>query len=149
MVFCDTSLLLSLYVADRWSVEATLLVSTLREPLVWTPWHELEISAALEARVGRRLTSRDEADNIYSVIRQHRDDGFLRLVYPSSWPEVFRSGSELATRHGAKNLNRGMDVLHVALCMTLKIETFWSMDGRQRGLAEDVGLRLNPLGRDQ
>lgn len=146
MVFCDTSLLLSLYVADRWSDEATRLVSMLRESLVWTPWHELEISAALEARVGRGLTTRDEADNIYSLVRRHRDDEFLQVVYPDSWPEVFRIGSELAVRHGAKNLNRGMDVLHVALCKTLGVEMFWSLDTRQRGLAEDVGLRLNPLG---
>jgi len=145
MIFCDTSLLLSLYVADRWSEEATRLVSTLRVPLVWTPWHELEISAALEARVGRGLTSREEADNIYPVLRRHRDDGFFRVVYPHSWPEVFRLGSALAMSHGAKHLNRGMDVLHVALCKTLKVETFWSMDDRQRALAEDVGLIVNHL----
>lgn len=145
MVFCDTSLLLSLYVTDRWSDAATRLASTLREQLVWTPWHELEISAALEARVGRGFTSREEADSIYSVLRRHRDDGFFRVVYPDSWPEVFRLGSALAVSHGAKHLNRGMDVLHVALCKTLKIETFWSLDDRQRKLAGDMGLKVNRL----
>lgn len=145
MIFCDTSLLLSLYVADRWTGEATDLVEDAGQALVWTSWHELELCSALEARVGRGVTSRSEAKYVYQAIAMHQADGFLRSCSPRSWGSVFSLAGELARAHGAGFLNRGMDVLHVALCQSLKVETFWSMDDRQRKLAGKAGLEVNSL----
>ena len=145
MIFCDTSLLLSLYVQDRWSKKATALVNEHRQPLAWTAWHQLELMAASKARAGRGLASRVEVTRIRARLQLHRQSGFLRQVAPDSWHEVFEGGWQLACDHGARFLNRGMDILHVSLCLTLGIHTFWTMDARQHQLAQETGLTVNPL----
>jgi predicted nucleic acid-binding protein len=39
---------------------------------------------------------------------------------------------------------RSFDILHVAAALELGATKFWSFDDRQKRLAEEVGLRVNP-----
>ena len=96
MIYCDTSFLLSLYVADANSECASGLVKKEASALIWTRWHELEFVAALEARVGRGDNLREEADAIYSLLLDHRNNGFLMQRAVGSWPQVFERGVGLA-----------------------------------------------------
>ena len=143
MIYCDTSLLLSLYVADDWSAEAGALVAGAREPLVWTAWHELEFTAALEARVGRGANTREEVDAVMEELAAHRERDELYVPRKADWEEVLRRAAGLAGKRGAEFLCRSLDVLHVAACLELRVERFWSFDERQRRLAKAVGLEVN------
>lgn len=143
MIYCDTSLLLSLYVADSRSADAGVLLADAREPLVWTAWHELEFAAALEARVGRGTTTRKEADAVKAELAAHRERDGLYVRRAADWERVLERAVGLAEAQGAAFLCRSLDVLHVAACLELGLARFWSFDERQRWLASDKGLRLN------
>lgn len=144
MIYCDTSLLLSLYVADSRSKEAGELLADAKEPLAWTAWHELEFAAALEARVGRGTTTRDEADAVNAELAAHRERDGLYARRETDWERVLERAVRLTKDHGAAFLCRSLDVLHVAICLELGLERFWSFDERQRKLAVSERLDLNP-----
>ncbi|MBK1881216.1 type II toxin-antitoxin system VapC family toxin [Luteolibacter pohnpeiensis] len=143
MIYCDTSLLLSLYVADGGSDRAGELLDNASEPLVWSVWHELEFIAALEARVGRGSTTRKEADGVSAELAMHRDRDGLYVVRSADWDRVLARATDLAKKWGADFLCRSLDLLHVAVCLELGVGQFWSFDERQRKMAASEGLRIN------
>lgn len=142
MIYCDTSFLLSLYVTDSHSAAAGGHLSALHEPLIWTGWHGLEFRTGLEARVGRELTSRDEANKIYDLISKHQAPSGIFENYPVAWPSAISQATKLAARYGASFKSRSLDVLHVAICVQLEVEHFWSFDSRQNELAKALGLSI-------
>jgi len=144
MIYGDTSLILSLYVADAGSTEAGKLVSGASEPLVWTAWHELEFTAALEARVGRGLNTRQEADAVVAELAAHRERDGLYARRKADWDRVLERATKLAAQSGAEFLCRSLDVLHVAVCLELGLSKFRTLDERQRKLAERQGLEVSP-----
>jgi hypothetical protein len=73
MIYADSSLILSLYVADSGSETAGQMLENVNEPLVWTAWHELEFRAAIEARVGRGQNTRNEAEAVKAELLKHRE----------------------------------------------------------------------------
>lgn len=145
MVYCDTSFLLSLFVRDSGSVLADRQVKDLSTPIVWTPWHELEFAAGLEARIGRGDNTREEGRSVYRRVSECQSMGFFVVRSPRDWTSVHQQGVKLAKSYSAEFNNRGLDVLHVALCEELDLSDFWSRDMRQRKLAEARGLRVNEL----
>lgn len=143
MIYCDTSLLLSLYVADSGSEEAGSLVARADEPLAWTAWHELEFSAALAARVGRGATMQEAADAVIAELSVHRERDGLYVRTRADWDHVLERAVLLAKRHGAAYHCRSLDILHVASCLELGLRRFWSLDARQRQLAACESLDVN------
>ena len=143
MIYCDSSFLLSLYVGDSGSEKASCLMEQATSRLVWTTWHNLEFTAAMESRVGRELNSRDEAERVYQALATHRDANTLFADRILSWESVFVRGSQLARSFGASLLSRSLDIVHVAACLELGIESFWTLDERQIGLANEAGLTVN------
>lgn len=146
MIYCDSSFLLSLYVGDSGSEKASRLMEQATSRLVWTTWHGLEFNAAMEARVGRELNSRDEAERVYQALTIHRTSNTLFTDRILSWESVFVRGSQLARSFGADLLSRSLDIIHVAACLELGIENFWTLDDRQSGLAKEAGLIVNQAG---
>lgn len=145
MIYCDTSFLLSLYIADSWSDIADRWVREKAQPVVWTPWHELEFTTALEARVGRGDTERDVANAVFRSLIEHQASGFLLKQPVRSWSEVTTRACQVARAHGAHCLSRSFDVLHVALCLELELKLFLSFDRRQVKLAKRLGLEAPDL----
>lgn len=143
MIYCDTSLLFSLYVADAGSKKAGEQMAQAGEPLVWTAWHELEFTAALEARVGRGANTREQADAVAAELTGHREKGGLFVHRAMNWEQALVRASDLARKWGAGFGCRSLDVLHVGICLELGIGKFWSFDERQCDLARAVGLRIN------
>ena len=142
MIYCDTSFLLSLYVADSHSEAADEFLRSQTNPLVWTAWHGLEFQTGLEARVGRGITKRDEANRIFDLLANHQSPSGFYESCPVIWLSAIRQATELAARHGAEFKSRGLDVLHVAICVQLKIKHFWSFDSRQNELAKALKLSV-------
>ena len=145
MIYCDTSLLFSFFVGDNLEKEAIARLEFLQvnpDFLCWTSWHELELRTALERQVANlhKSTSREEAVVIY----QQLDDwqlagGILKKVEPK-WSDVMNRANVIAYQFAAKFLGRSMDVVHVALAVELEVTEFWTLDRRQRGMAEECGL---------
>lgn len=50
----------------------------------------------------------------------------------------------LSSAHTAATKARSLDIMHVACAMELGMRDFWTFDKRQRALALEVGLRVNP-----
>ena len=145
MIYCDTSLLFSFFVGDNLEKEAIARLESLQvnpDFLCWTAWHELELRTALERQVMnvQKSTSREDAVVIY----QQLDDwqlagGILKRVEPK-WSDVMNRANVMAAQFAAKHLGRSMDVVHVALAVELEVSEFWTLDRRQRGIAEECGL---------
>jgi len=143
MIYCDTSFLFSLYVEDVGSRIASAQVENLTDPLIWTAWHQLEFTTALEARVGRNVNTRKEATSVMQALSLHLEkDGFF-VKRTADWEQALAKSTEISQKWGAALGCRSLDVLHVGICLELEIENFWSLDERQRKLAKAVGLKIN------
>lgn len=143
MIYCDTSFLFSLYLEDSGSQQATTQLTTASEPLIWTAWHQLEFTTALEARVGRKANTRKEADAIQAILQTHLDKGGIFAQRSINWDLALIRSNELSLKWGARFGCRSLDVLHVGICLELEIQKFWSLDDRQRNLAKAAGLKIN------
>jgi predicted nucleic acid-binding protein len=143
MIYCDTSFLFSLYVKDSGSQQASKQVANAKEPLVWTAWHQLEFTAALEARVGRKANSRREADVVFSTLQSHLENDGFYARRTMDWELTLAKAIDLSREWGALFACRSLDVLHVGICLELGITQFWSLDKRQQDLAKVAGLRTS------
>jgi predicted nucleic acid-binding protein len=79
----------------------------------------------------------------FRQVEQDLKDGLL-VHAPVNWAEVFRLADELSEKHFAKNSQRTIDLLHVALALECGTTTFLSFDRRQRKLAKAAGLKVKP-----
>jgi len=143
MIYCDTSFLFSLYVEDSGSQRASEQMTSAKEPLIWTTWHQLEFTSALEARVGRNANTRKQAEAVYAALHAHLEKDGIYTPRSMNWEPALERSSELSRKWGGSLGCRSLDVLHVGICLELKIKKFWSLDERQRSLAKAVGLKIN------
>lgn len=136
-VYADTSVFVSLYVSDRHSASADLLVHS--GPGLWaTPLHIAEWTHALAQLVFRGHISRTEADHTQ---KEFETDIAAGVWLGASLPEsAWGMCAALARRYGPKLGVRTLDSLHVACALELKAEEFWTFDDRQRKLAKATGL---------
>ena len=143
MIYCDTSFLFSLYVEDSGSQRASRQVANAKEPFVWTAWHQLEFTTALEARVGRKANTRREADGVLASLQAHlKNEGFYARR-TMDWEPALAKSTDLSREWGALLTCRSLDVLHVGICLELGITQFWSLDKRQQHLARLAGLKIS------
>ncbi len=140
MIYCDTSFLLSLYILDSNSEEAFERAKNISVSLVWTRWHELEFTTALESRVRRGATDREQADAVYADVRKQRSGSSIFKTPVIDWNDVWSESTELAAKEARNVECRSLDVVHIGLCLSLQIEDFLSFDQRQNTLAKQVNL---------
>ena len=136
-VYADTSVFVSLYVSDRHSAAADVLVQS--GPGLWaTPLHIAEWTHALAQLVFRGHISGTEADRTHQEFEKDIAAGvWLGASLPeSAWDRC----AALARRYGPKLGVRTLDSLHVACALELNAEEFWTFDDRQRKLAKAAGL---------
>lgn len=149
MIYCDTSLLLSCFVGDRLSHLAVRQLERISDQdcaICWTLWHELEFTCALERMVGnpQRQTTRAEAQSIFSELRSWQSGGGVLEEKKVNWTQVFECSLKISKTHASRYQVRSLDIVHVALASQLKVKSFWSFDRRQRTLAQEIGISVNP-----
>lgn len=143
MIYLDASFSVSLYSADVNSDAALSILPALQENLILTNMAELETANGIALRVFRKAISSEEADASLQAFEKDLSNGvFLRLGIKDSAYERARRLSQSAT---ARLGIRTVDLLHVAAALELGATGFFSFDLRQRSLAEEAGLILNPL----
>jgi predicted nucleic acid-binding protein len=137
--YFDTSALLAAYVTEihspvaRWALRRHGSIS-------FTPLHRLELRNALELLVGRRILSAAERDGLVAQIQEDRQAGRL-IDAAADWEVVLTIAGDLSIAHTRKYLTRSLDLLHVAVALELKCETFVSGDRRQLRVARAAKLR--------
>lgn len=139
--YADTSLLVSLYLADANTPAALAAVTKAARPLILTTWQRFEMENALQLRLFRRESSR--ADLAEAEERLHADLAAGAVVdIPLSLSPVLACARRLTSSHSALLGTRAFDVFHVAAALHLNASVFLSFDTRQLSLARAAGLRI-------
>lgn len=141
MLYCDTSLLVKLYVLETDSLAVAAALRQLARSIVLTPLHRLELVNAIERRVHLATLTPKEA--LAATVHFSRDAalGYWFESPAIDWPAIFRRAGALAQKHTPALGARSLDLLHVATALELKLGDFATADTRQARIAEMAGLK--------
>jgi predicted nucleic acid-binding protein len=142
-VYPDSSFLVSLVSRDTRSDEAIAYMAKAAVSLIFTPLHRLEVRNALRNAVGRGEIVASDERTAFHQLEEDLRDGFL-VHMTVEWTNVFRWADELSAKHAAKDGQRTIDLLHVAMALECGVKTFLSFDARQVKLAKAAGLKVKP-----
>ena len=144
IIVADTSFLLSLYLNDAHTLLAETHVIQEARPLLVSPLARLEFTNGLQQWVFRKHLSELQALQLQSCFeKDHRDQ---KLITGKNLPKSCWDHSVSLSESFTKTLGtRSLDILHVSYAISHSATHFWSFDHKQRALASEVGLELNPL----
>lgn len=143
MIYLDASFSVSLYSTDANTNAALSTLPPSGEILILTSLAELETVNALALRVFRKAITSAEAEASLRAFEEDLRKGvLLRKSIAEAAHERARKLSILST---ARLGIRSVDLLHVAAALELGATRFFTFDVRQRNLAVDAGLVLNPI----
>ena len=80
-VYADTSLLVSLYLADSNTPAALTAVTAAAQPLILNSWQQFELENALQLRLFRRESSRADVATAESRLAEDIAAGVLVMVH--------------------------------------------------------------------
>jgi predicted nucleic acid-binding protein len=141
VIYPDTSFLFSLYVTEETTPLAEAYGIGLSEAMIFTPFHRLELRAALRLRVFRGDLS---LDHLKMAFRDNEEDlaqGILQHT-PLVWADALREAERLGEAHLTEIGARSGDLLHVASAVVLDAREFVTFDQRQTKLARRAGLKV-------
>ena len=144
--YADTGFLMSLYGRDTNSSRALALVARHKPVFFLTEFGEVEFANAVERLLfshrGSAYWTLREAQAVRDRLEQHVNAGVfeLRPVPSEAWQTAIR----LSRHYTAKLGTRTLDVLHVAMAMSLQPDVFFTFDRRQWKLAKAVGMHVLP-----
>jgi len=139
VTYCDSSFLVSLFTETESFSSSARELSSSFEGGIALPWLvELEVLTSLR----RILQARELRQALHSFTRA-QSQGILIKSEPQR-PHYWSLAMDLSKRYAAKLKCRTLDLLHVALALELKLQTFASFDKRQRQLAHAVRLKILP-----
>jgi predicted nucleic acid-binding protein len=144
VAYADTSFLVSLYGQDANSAKARDLVTDLGMSMALTPLQRHEARNALRLAAFRKEITSDQCAAVLALLDADIENGVL-VPSPVAWAEVYDRAEYLSASHSAVLGTRAMDVLHVAAAATLGIQEFLTFDHRQRTLAVEVGMHVQPV----
>lgn len=142
-IYAESSFLVSLIMPDGNTEEAIRLSEGLELPLAFNLLLKLEVTNAIRLRVAARELDETKAAQCEGKIADLLERGMWKNTEPV-WENVFRRSIGFSRTHTSSKWTRAFDVLHVAAAVELGATEFWSFDKRQRTLALEVGLRVNP-----
>jgi len=111
--------------------------------LAYTPLHRIEVRNALRNAVSCGDLKPAECTLAFRQIEEDLKDGLL-LHVPVNWTDIFRRADGLSEKHSAREGQRTIDLLHIAIAIENGAKTFLTFDKRQRNLAKSVGLKVQP-----
>lgn len=139
MIYADTSLLVSLYLADANTPAALAAITSAARPLVLTTWQEFEMENALRLRLFRRESTASDLAQAEASLQTDLAAGMV-VATSVPLPPVLLLARRLSSTHTALLGTRAFDVFHVAAALHLKAGRFLSFDTRQLALARAAGL---------
>ena len=142
-LYLDSGVLVKLYVPEPESARVQTLVRTSGR-VAFTLLHNLELRNGIQAKARRGEITLAEAHTSLRLIEADLSAG--RLVDPNPvWEDVFHRATALSDRFSHNLACRALDILHVALALTLDLRQMATTDLRQRELARAAGLELVPF----
>jgi predicted nucleic acid-binding protein len=141
--YADTSFLARIYIPHADSSRALAWMQRAREALPFTPLHRHELRNAVRLRVFRREITAEQCQEALREVDADLADAIL-VHTPIPWTDTFRKAESLATAHTETLSVRSVDLLHVALAITLGAPVFLTSDARQATLAKAAGLKVKP-----
>ena len=139
MIYLDTSCLVKLYYPEPESARVAALVRG--KPICHNCLHELEFHNALQLKVFTGTATLAQASAALAMVTADLRSGVL--VSPGiDWNGIFAEAVRLVDRHTGMIGCRSLDILHCAAASILSATEFVTNDGRQKRLAETMGLNL-------
>jgi len=142
-IYTDTSLLVSLYVADANSHKADAWRQANSVPLDFTGFHRIEFRNALGLAVFQQRLTSGEATAAWQKVQDDLAAGRL-VSQPILWNKILREAESMVENHTPNIGSRTLDVLHVAAALVSGATEFCTFDERQGKLARLAGLRVQP-----
>ncbi len=143
MIYADSSVIVSLLISDSNTSKALKLISTTKSPLIFNPLLRLEVCNAIQLNIANGQLNEVEAIAAEQQIVDLLSKGMWEELEPD-WSKVFLRSIGFSKAHTSIIRTRSFDILHVAAALEHGAKEFWSFDKRQRDLAANVGLSVNP-----
>lgn len=141
--YADSSFIISLLRIDANHEAAMRYMARSDETLAFNPLQRVELRNALRNAQALGQLTESERRVAFRQIEQDLQAGLL-IHTPVKWSDVFRLADELSDKHAARDGQRTIDLLHVALAIECGAKTFLSFDQRQRRLAKAASLTVKP-----
>jgi predicted nucleic acid-binding protein len=143
LIYADSSFLVSLYLRDGNSGAAQTEMKLHTGGVALSRIARLEVKNAFRLAVFRGWINTEQEGRVQALFDADQSGGFLH-PFTFATDEVFTAAERVSRLHTSVSGNRSLDVLHVACAQIAELSVFASFDGRQRKLAEAVGLRVIP-----
>lgn len=144
MVYVDTSVIVKVYIKEKYSRAASGWLKQNNESIPLTSFHELEFISAIHLKQFRTEITLAETQLIMSRFEEHEKNGIYYRP-PLNWPDIFINAIELSRKHSASIGSRALDILHVASALSIGADRFLTLDDRQTSLATLAGLKLESI----
>jgi predicted nucleic acid-binding protein len=145
MIYLDTTVIVKLYVKEEYSREVSKWIKDNDEAIPLTSFHELEFTNAIKLKHFRKEMTKDEAGIVLKQFNAHEKRGvFFRPQI--NWSDAFARSLDLSKTHTEVTGSKSLDIIHVALALSIGTTRFFTFDKRQSELASVAGLRVETGG---
>ncbi len=141
--YFDTAIILKLYVQEATSPDAVRLANESSTPYLLTTLQQIEVRTALRLKVFRKEITPAEMQASLAAFEEDISSGRWKTPEYSE-ASVWKCARDLSDRHAATIGCRTLDLLHVAVALSLGVKTFVTFDERQRAVAKLEGLIVKP-----
>lgn len=142
MVYVDTSIIVKLYIREKYSREVSTWLRANNKAIPLTSFHELEFINAVQLKIFRNEAHPQTIHHVMSKFEEHEKKGiFYRPTL--DWSEIFIHAIDLSKKHSANFGSRTLDILHVASALSIHSDSFLTLDERQSRLAAAAGLKTS------
>jgi predicted nucleic acid-binding protein len=143
VIYADTSVLVSLYLPQSHTPKALHWIQDKHhdETVLLTSFQRVELNNAF--RLIRFREGLKPADIQWALkkFNENLKSDFFDKKEPE-WLDVFEKANQLSEKFTVKSGIRTLDLLHVALAQTFRVDLFLSFDLRQRSFAKMTGLKV-------
>ena len=144
MIYIDTSVIVKLYVKERYSLEVSTWIKKNNQALLLTRLHDLEFINAIHLKQFREEITQEQVRLILSKFDEHWERGVYYRPR-QNWTETLNIAVELARNHTGYIGSRSLDVLHVASAIATATDHFLTFDDSQARLAALAGLKVESI----
>lgn len=139
-LYIDSSVLVKLYYPEPESRKLSEWIIKQKQPILFTQFHELEMTNAFALKVFRNEISEENFRAFRDVIEKDKAAGVLEVINPD-WSEVLLESIKISKRNSSVIGTRSLDIIHVASADILNCDTFMTNDKRQLSAALAIGLK--------
>jgi predicted nucleic acid-binding protein len=138
-LYIDSSVLVKLYYPELESKVFAEWIKKQKKPIIFTHFHELEITNAFALKVFRNEISEESFIDLRDILEKDKAVGVLDVVSPD-WSDVLLESIKISKRSSSAIGARSLDIIHVASADILNCDTFLTNDKRQFYAAQTIGI---------